>query len=306
MKTKITFLLFFTVYYAWASERPGIVGFQFLRTNVGARPAAMAGSFLAIPGDIHSLYFNPAGISRIEKRTAGFTYQDDLLDFNSGFVGFVQPQVGPGNIGVGILYKDYGNFSKRDTKGADLGQFSANSISMAVGYGIEAKKNLLLGASVKYIRFSIDNYFADAAALDAGVMYIFPQYHLALAAGLLNLGTAMSAFVETKDELPLNYRVGLSKKLEHLPLLINLTIYQYQHEALNGAIGGEFTLSKNLFLRLGYDSMGRDLIVESSDDKFAGAAIGFGILWKDFCFDYAFTTYGELGSLSRFSIIGQF
>ena len=40
------------------SYSPGTSGFQFLKMQVGARGAGMAGAFLAIPGDVNSLFYN--------------------------------------------------------------------------------------------------------------------------------------------------------------------------------------------------------------------------------------------------------
>jgi len=297
-----TFLFTITI---WAYS-PSTTGFQFLKTQVGARPAAMAGAFVAVPGDVNSLFYNPAGIAVFGKRTASFTYLNDLLDFNSGFIGYVHPQFGPGNFGFSVLYKDYGNFDKMDQNGQELGSFGANSISFNASYAIKAAENLYIGGTGKYIRASIENYSADAVAIDAGVMYYFPKYELTIAAGIYNLGTATSAFIETKDDLPFNIRGGFSKKLAHLPLLLCANVYKYNDEAWLAAVGGEFTLSDYVLLRLGYDFIGRKMHVDASDDTFAGAAIGLGFLWKKMKLDYSYTSYGVLGSLNRFTVSSHF
>ena len=103
---KLVLVILFFSSVGFAGYSPGTVGFQFLRTQVGARPSGMAGAFLAIPNDVHSLYYNPAGIATFTKRTGSFSYLDHLLDLNSGFIGIVQPNLGPGNLGVGVLYMD--------------------------------------------------------------------------------------------------------------------------------------------------------------------------------------------------------
>jgi hypothetical protein len=301
----ITLLLVFIAAGVHAAEIPGTVGFQFLRTQVGARAAGLGGSFLAIPGDVNDIYYSPAGIATITERSATFTYIDDILDFSSGFVGFVQPKIGPGNLGAGILYKDYGNFDKTDDRGEEIGTFGANSVALAVAYALQPYENLSVGASAKYIRSAIDNYSADAMALDASAMYTIPSQQLSVALGLFNAGFTNSAFIHTKDPLPLGVKAGFSKQLAHLPLLVSAQIYKFRDEELQAAFGGEFTLTENLFLRLGYDTLGRRIEVDSSKDRFAGAAIGLGFFWNKIHVDYAFTTYGELGSLNRFTISGQ-
>ena len=282
------------------------VGFQFLKTHIAARPAGMGGAFLAITNDVNSIFYNPAGIANISKRTATFTYLNDLLDFNTGFVGVVEPKVGPGNLGIAVLFKDYGTFKRTDITGQEIGDFNSNAISIAGAYGMEPMQNLYVGASAKYLRFSIDTFSSDAIALDGGLTYVIPSQNLSFAVGFFNLGQATSAFVDTKDDLPTNYRIGFAKQLAHLPLLVSFNLYKYNDEDWHGALGGEFGLSPNVFLRIGYDEFGRNLRVEDANDKFAGAAVGLGLLWNNLNIDYSFSNYGELGSLNRFTITGQF
>jgi len=305
---KKTLLIIFLLYSSTSllAISPGTVGFEFLRTQVGARPAGMAGAFVAFAKDVNSLYYNPAGIATFSQKTGSFTYLRHLLDFNSGFIGYVQPDMGPGNLGVSVLFMDYGDFPKTDINGQETGNFGANSVALSSSYALSPYKNLFVGASVKYIRSSIDNFAADAVAADFGLLYAIPSQALTLAISASNLGTATSAFVETKDPLPSNVRLGFSKLLAHLPLVLSFNLYKYRDEDWYGALGGEFILSDNLLLRLGYDSSGRDMQVDSSKDRFAGAAIGLGLLWRTFKIDYSYTSFGVIGSLSRFSVTGQF
>ncbi|MBN1561675.1 PorV/PorQ family protein, partial [candidate division KSB1 bacterium] len=230
----------------------------------------------------------------------------DLLDINSGFIGYVHPGVGPGAIGGSVLYRDYGSFAKTDVTGQELGSFSSNYFSLMGSYGLNVLKNLTAGGSLKYAQGMIDNYSSSAIAVDAGVLYSIPQEQLTLALGFYNVGTTLNAFVDAKDPLPMQLRLGLAKRLAHLPLLIGFNAYKYNDEPWYFALGGEFTITDNLFLRLGYDTFGRDLDVDSSKDTLAGAAIGFGFLWKNVAFDYSYSSLGALGALNRFTLSGQF
>ncbi|NLP10263.1 PorV/PorQ family protein, partial [bacterium] len=257
-------------------------------------------------GDVQCIYYNPAGVATVVNRAASFTYMKHLLDFNFGFVGFVQPHLGPGNLGVGFSFMDYGDFKRTDGSGAVLGNFSANSLSLTATYSLQPVENFSIGLSAKYIRAGIETYTADAVAGDAGVLYSFPQWMLTLAAGVFNLGQPISAFITHKADLPMSIRFGLAKKLEHLPLHLSLTFYRYQNEKWHGALGGEFTLSPQAFLRLGYDNIGRELEVGGNKDRFAGASIGLGLVWRSVHIDYALSSVGELGTLNRFSLSSPF
>ena len=285
---------------------PGSSGFQFLKMHVGARASAVGGAFVAVPGDVTALFYNPAGIAGIEQKSASFSYQDDLLDLNSGFIGYVHPGVGPGNLGGSVLFRDYGNFTRTDISGQELGSFGANSVALAVSYGLSPMENLSVGVGAKYLRGAIDTYSADAVAVDLGAMYAVPSQQLVFAAGLFNVGNQVSAYIAEKYPLPLQLRVGLSKKLAHLPLMLMVNGYKYNDTPWYWALGGEFTLTPVLFLRFGYDSFGRDLGIDSSKDTLAGASVGMGFIWNNLAFDYSFSTLGALGSLNRFSISGRF
>jgi hypothetical protein len=89
--------------------------------------------------------------------------------------------------------------------------------------------------------------------------------------------------------------------------------YQYVEEDFHFIIGGEFTVTPLLFLRLSYNSVGKDQKIGQNGDKYAGVSIGTGIsldqatrfqntIWQKLSFDYAFTSAGDVGNLNRVSI----
>jgi hypothetical protein len=291
---------------ARAAAPSGTAGFQFLKTHTGARPAAMAGAMVAVPTDISAIHYNPAGIAALPGRAGSFSYLNHLLDFNAGHVSYVQPKLGPGSFAAAIDYMDYGSFDKRDQDNQDLGEFHAGSIAFSGGYALQPLPNLYAGLALKYIRASIDAWSSDAVAVDGGVLFRIPEQQLAVGASFANTGKVLSAFVSGKDPLPTVVRFGLSKGLAHLPLMLSLQLYKYSDEEWHGALGGEFTVYENVFLRLGYDQSGRELHVDHSDDRFAGASLGLGAIWREIHIDYAISSMGALGVLNRFTLTGSF
>ncbi|MCI0494935.1 PorV/PorQ family protein [candidate division KSB1 bacterium] len=306
----ITFLIIFVVIsftpaqFSYASE---MAGFDFLRTQVGARPTAMAGAFVTISNDVNAIYFNPAGIGDIDQKTVSTTYLNHVLDFNSGFIGYAHPVKKLGTLGIGINYIDYGSFDRTNKDGKILGNFGANSFVIAAAIGRPVIPGLLAGANVKYIRSVIDNYAAAAFAIDCGVIYEVPfTENLYIGLALLNVGQETTAFIETKDKLPSQIVAGFSKRLAHLPLLFSFNAYKYVDDDFQFIIGGEFTLSENVFLRLGYNSFGRDQQVEGDLDRVAGASAGLGFQWRQYVFDYSLSSIGEVGSLNRITFSTRF
>jgi len=286
----------------------------------------MAGAFVAVPGDIHNLAYNPAGLTELEpKRHGTATYLNHLLDFQSGFLAYAQP-FQKGTIAAGLHFFDYGQLEGKNTSGEPTGNFGANSVAFSVGYAKKffdsgVLKNLLLGGNGKFIRFQIDNFTSTALALDLGMIYMIPSQQLNIGLAVFNWGTTTSAFIETKDDLPLNYQIGISKKLAHLPLMYSISLVKFNDEdfdvhvggiddiQINGLdlrLGGEFTLTEQLFLRLGYNTVGQDQKVDTGKDRLAGVSLGLGFKVNSIDVDYSFSSFGEVGSLNRVTLIGRF
>ena len=122
----------------------------------------------------------------------------------------------------------------------------------------------------------------------------------------------MRAFLNRHEKLPTSYRFGLSKRLEHLPLLLNLDLIRFQYEkssSLGGmywAMGGEFTLSEHVFARWGYHSRGREEKDLLGNNRFAGVSFGLGLHTRTLSIDGGFNQLGMLGSLSQFSLTKTF
>ena len=75
--------LMIVLYLPLARSESQTTGFDFLRVDMGARPAAMGGAFVAVTTDLHGLIYNPASLLGIDDWDASFTFHDYLLDINS-------------------------------------------------------------------------------------------------------------------------------------------------------------------------------------------------------------------------------
>lgn len=283
----------------------GFGGFDILSTTVGARPAAMGAAFIAVPGDIYGLVYNPAGLARISSPLGTLTYVDHLLDFQSGFLGYAHPTPS-GVLGIGVQYLDFGQFERLDNTGNSLGDFGANNWALSLTYARPLGSRILLGVNGKLLRAEIDTYSSTALAVDAGIMIEMPPPDLYIGFGVFNLGAVQSPFVDTREKLPLAVRLGFSKRLEHLPLLASFVLTKERDQSVRFGFGGDFQLSDNLFLRLGYNSVGRDQRVGTDRDRFAGVSAGLGLKVSRYSLDYSFSSFGEVGNLNRVSFSGRF
>ena len=100
--------------------------------------------------------------------------------------------------------------------------------------------------------------------------------------------------------------------MAHLPLVINININnlnEVEDTILDRiekfSIGGEFTLSSRLRLRLGYDNTLHKNLETSNGAGFSGVSIGAGfVFYKNFRFDYGYSSWGDLGGLNRIGFSG--
>jgi hypothetical protein len=283
--------------------------YSFLRNDVSARAAALAGSFVTVVNDPNALFYNPASVGTLEQSSGSVGFFKHLLDINSGYVSYGQDFEGIGHFAAGILYTNYGSFAETDESDNTLGKFNASDIAASVGYSNTLDDNLYYGVAFKFIHSSIADARSTGVATDVGILYRVPDTKLNLGASVRNLGTQISSYASTREDLPLDVSVGASIVPRGLPLLLNINFHRLNESTDKLAdrfrsftVGGEFTLSKVLQLRFGYNNQQRkDLQIESTSGL-AGFSAGVGILISGYHVDYALSSLGKIGSLHRISL----
>ena len=125
----------------------------------------------------------------------------------------------------------------------------------------------------------------------------------------MNIGTQLTSYYNEKEELPLDIIVGVSKKLQHLPLRLSLDFHKLNAERDDFvqrfkafSLGAEFTLSKVLRLRFGYDNEKRSDLKIGTSAGIAGFNVGLGAIISNYTFDYGFSSLGAIGALHRVTV----
>jgi hypothetical protein len=273
----------------------------------------MAGSFLTVTNDPDAVFYNMAGLATLDapRGTAGFF--KNLLDINSGYLTYSQRVEEIGSFGAGILYTNYGSFTETDEAGNEIGSFSAGDLALSVGYSNAVDTSLSYGAGVKFIYSSIAGSNSAGIAADAGILYRIPATKVALAASVRNLGAQLSTYLGHRETLPIDLSVGASIVPKGLPLLLCLTFHRLTNDVPSFgerlaafSLGGEFTVSRAVFLRFGYDNAQRKDLKIGESAGMAGFSAGIGILYRQFKLDYAFSSLGSIGGLHRVSVGSSF
>ncbi|HTY10090.1 MAG TPA: type IX secretion system protein PorQ [Bacteroidota bacterium] len=295
---------------AQGSVYPQDATYSFLLSDVSARSAGMAGSFVSMQNDVNTIFYNPAGLATVTQAEASFGYLKNLLDINSGYASYAQDFSGIGKIGFGVNYVNYGTFDETDELANKIGTFSAGDLAVSVGYAGEFEENFYYGVAGKFIYSSIADAASSAIAADFGILYYIPGANpVSLGASLQNVGTQLNPYLTTRENLPLDLTIGGTIKPQHLPLLLNLDFHRLTETQNNLAshfsmysIGGEFTLSKELRFRFGFDNERRRDLSLGASPGLAGFSFGGGIALEKLHFDYAFTSLGKIGSLNSITV----
>lgn len=283
--------------------------FDFLRLDISPRAASLAGSYVANDDDPNVIFYNPAGISMLNDIPISFSYMSHLLDINVTSISGSYEFEGLGRFAAGLQYINYGDFTEADEFGNKLGTFGAGEMALLVGYSNKLDENFYYGANVKFIYSSIADQSATGLAMDLGLHYAIPDSKWHFGFSVLNLGGQTSSYFDTKEDLPLDIRVGVSKELEHMPFRFFFSLNKLNEDQdnffdrfKNFTFGGEVKLSNVIKLRLGYDGEKRDELKIGTAAGLSGFSMGVGMNISNYLVDYAFSSMGSIGTLHRIGI----
>ncbi len=299
----LTFIIFGSIAYSQQNT------FDFLRLDGSARAGALGGSFVTNSDDPDVIFYNPAGLKLLEDNPASFSFVKHLMDINLASLAYSTQFEGIGRFGAAIKYINYGTFEGADESGNRTSEFSAGEIAFVIGYANQLDENFYYGANAKFIYSGIENRSSTALAVDLGLHYAIPDKNWSFGFSIINLGGQISKYYSTSEDLPLDVAIGVSKRLENLPLQLSLDFHKLNEKRDDFAqkfkafnVGAEFTLSKVMKLRFGYNNERRSEFKIGTTAGIAGFNIGLGVKVSDYQFDYAYSSLGSVGGLHRIGI----
>lgn len=145
---------------------------NFLETGIGSDGMAMGDAFVAMPGKISSIYWNPAGLAHLRSGEFLFMQQPWVVDINTtAFVGaYVIP--GIGTISAGVHHIDYGDIPVTTLAMQEgTGElYTSNEFSFSLGIARRLAQWFSFGANAKYVSSQIWHSKASAIAIDVGTL----------------------------------------------------------------------------------------------------------------------------------------
>lgn len=314
-----------------STAKVGTTSAQFLKIGVGARALGMGGTQTAVTGDIASIYWNPAAISRLNVSSElTFNHAEWLADINYDFLAGILQIADVGMFGFSVVSLQTPEEPVRTVTypEGDGRKWSASSLAIGLSYARNLTDRFSVGFSAKYIREAIWSESASGVAIDVGTLYLFPIEGLSLGASISNFGTSMrldgrdlyfnndpngdagsgpnnipSEYRTDAYALPLTFRIGLawdvrlSEDLRVTPA-VDATHPNDNTEYVNAGL--EATWSEIIFARIGYKSL---FLRDSEQGLTWGVGVHYGIVnVGTIKLDYGFADYGRLKNVQYLSV----
>lgn len=192
-------VLFLSTIPSYATTNVGTAGAQFLKIGPGARVDSLGGAFGAIANDVTTIYWNPAGLSQLEKTSFSDTHTIWLADVRYNYLAFATPIEKVGTLGASVTFlnvpdTEITTLAKPDGTGLWYSAWDT-AVSLAYSrqlYQKESGANLSFGINAKYIHQQIHRESAKGVAIDVGTLYHTGWRSLRIGMSFSNFGPEMS------------------------------------------------------------------------------------------------------------------
>lgn len=318
---KYLFLIILSNCILFGAGSLGQSGANFLQIGVEPRGASLGGAVTALASGADALYWNPAGAVNIDKYSASLSHTDWFLDTKLTFGGGVYKLSPNDAIGASItsFYMDKMEVTNVYNSTGTGDFYNAGDMAAGLSYSRRMTHQFTFGITGKFVHEYIWNESASQVAFDVGSIYRTDFMNLRLGmvvrnfAGKMKMeGKDIDNRIEeevSKDEpdnprierltpefrLPQVFQMGvamdiLQTDLSTVTVITDVEVPSDNNERLS--VGSEYNFNDLLFLRAAY-KFNYDL---------ASIALGAGINFSGFAFDYSFNDEGIFGGIHRFGI----
>jgi len=275
---------------------PGATVFPLLKIGQGPRASAMGESFTGLSDDVTAVYWNPAGLGQLKGTHLALSHQEWFFGTRDE-VGHAALPLGPGALGVGLIYTGEPGVRYWDPELQQFQEFNAWNAMMTAGYGFNLGDNYELGASLTGLYQDLLFESGMAGAIDVGGVGHFVDDALSVGAALRHIG--VMSVGGNVERLPMEGALGGAYKLGDMFTFTLDAIFPMLDNNPNFRAGVEVKPIDMLALRLGYRTGPVDL---SGLGYLNGLCAGVGFTLGNFGIDYAMVPYGELGLTHRIGL----
>jgi tetratricopeptide (TPR) repeat protein len=244
----------------------------FLDYAASARSIAMGHAHTGIADDAGATYWNPAGLTQVDRPDVVSLYS--VLEENSGFgfASFALPTLNWGTFGASLVSLRSTDFQKYDSTGNFVGSFDQGDMAFLFSNGFKINDRLSFGTTLKVIRQGIDSLTATGFGADVGMMTrLSPRVQLGVVAH--NLLAPSLKLKKEADTYPLDIRAGTQFQISSR-LIAALDVNKTKDRAVKINLGTEWNVNDLVALRAGINE--------------TELTMGLGVKLGDWGLDYAF------------------
>lgn len=292
-------------------EKVGTFGGQFLKIPIGARASAMGGAFVAVADDATALYWNAAGIARIDPDKSELTlnhasWPGELSFDHVGYVFHLKKIPGAFGVSARALSMDpmvETTAYQPDPVVGTGSTFDAGSMAFGLTYARSFTDKFSAGVTANFVHEGLADLSAQNFAFDIGTLYDVGTLGMKIGMAISNVGSQQQ-FIEREQRIPSIFRVGTAATLFQSADQKLIGAFEFSHppdnaERLNAGV--EYGFKNYVFLRGGYN------INYDSEGLAGGAGFHFPVAAAgEADLDYAYTDLKDLGSSHRVSLRFEF
>lgn len=258
--------------------------------GAGGRSSGLGGAYTALSANAGAIYFNPAGLGRLEYQEASFNHT--LLIENSAYTygSWVYPISNRQGFGAGFMRIGTGDI-QRTSGFVKNGTFGFSQSQLVLSYGYSPVDRFALGGSLKLVYASLDGFSDHDAGLDLGArIELLDGLTLGFVArDLIGAELRLKDFSEEATQV---YTTGLAYEGlslgENLSATASIDIEKVEGSDAKFHGGIEVAFDSTYALRAGYDR-----------DNFS---FGAGLRQGRISFDYAYKIIDFLEDNHNFAI----
>ncbi len=193
--------------------RLGRSGFTFLKIGQGARAVAMGDAFAALSTDAYALFWNPAGITNIERAAFGLSLTNWIVGSRlmsaAGAYKF-----GFGAVGLSVINFTTDEFEETTISypGGTGRMITAGDLAVAGSVAFQFTDRLSFGVRGQWIQETLDRDKATGFTIDFSTYYATGFKDLVLAMAFKNFGPE-AKFMNETFKLPLYFNINAAMGL---------------------------------------------------------------------------------------------
>lgn len=314
---------------SYAQSKAGTTIGQFLKIGPSAKVSALASAGTSLSGEASMSFYNAASLGRLNEIEFQFSHVQWLAEIDYNYAIIAIPVQGIGNLSLNLTSLNSGEMDVRTVNNPEgTGErFSVTNTSIGLGYALMLTDRVSVGFQLSYLNETIWNSSYSNIALSMGVQYQVSENSLQIGASVSNFGPragysgrdlyidydfdpdkygdndGLPAELRTEEyALPTIFRVGMSYPINfsrHYGLMLSVDAIHPNDNVESINVGTEIKLTEYINLRGGY----RGLFLDDSEGGLVlGAGVNASFIDFGFKFDYAWSDYGRLKSVHRFTI----